>query len=130
ERIEIRERPRRERPVHEEALALHCFYAIYNPGNGTKVGSIFCHDSPLGANISSVDLIESRIYDFGPANIASASIVISTMSPTMTPPLSRTPFQFTPKSWRLMVVFATNPARIFGPLSTPSSHHGVSHCPK
>src|SRR5215471_3784350 len=61
--------------------------------------------------------------------IASASIVMKTSSPTTTPPLSRLLFQFTLKSFRLILVVAVNPALVLGPLSTPSSHQGVSHSP-
>ena len=39
-------------------------------------------------------------------------------------------FQFTLKSWRLMLVVAMNPARMTGPLSTPSSQYGVGHWPE
>ena len=35
---------------------------------------------------------------------ASTSIVINTSSPTTTPPFSKSPFQLTPKSWRLILV--------------------------
>jgi hypothetical protein len=64
------------------------------------------------------------------SNIASASIVISTVLPTTMPPLSMVSFQLTPKSCRLIEVLATKPARVFGPLSTPSSHQGVCHSPR
>jgi hypothetical protein len=47
--------------------------------------------------------------------IASASIVISTMLPTTTPPLSKVLFQLTPKSWQLIVALAVKPALAFGP---------------
>src|SRR3990172_3899132 len=57
-------------------------------------------------------------------------MVISTIWPTTLPPRARGAFQLTPKSWRLIVVSATKPARVLGPLSTPSSHHGVSQCPR
>ena len=69
-------------------------------------------------------------HDHFSCRIASASIVISTMLPTTTPPLSKVLFQLTPKSWRLIVALAVKPALAFGPLSTPSSHHGVCHCPR
>jgi len=64
------------------------------------------------------------------SNIASASMVMSIVLPTTTPPLSTTSFQLTPKSWRLILVLATNPApHPRDPLSIHcpsfSSHHGV-----
>src|SRR5207253_8282956 len=64
------------------------------------------------------------------SRIPSASSVNSTSEPTTTPPRSSGEFQLTPKSWRLSRPVATNPARVFGPLSTPSSHHRVSQVPR
>src|SRR5437773_4266901 len=64
------------------------------------------------------------------SNIASASIVISMMLLTTRPPRSRVSFQLTAKSWRLIEVLATKPARVFGPLSAPFSHQGVCHWPR
>jgi hypothetical protein len=42
-------------------------------------------------------------------------MVISTSLLTTTPPLSSVLFQLTPKSWRLITVWARNPARVLGP---------------
>src|SRR5881397_3922835 len=64
------------------------------------------------------------------SKIASASIVISMMLLTTRPPRSMVSFQLTPKSWRLIEVLATKPARVLGPLSEPSSHQGVCHWPR
>src|SRR5256884_733563 len=62
--------------------------------------------------------------------MASASMVISTRSPTTIPPWSNCAFQLTPKSCRFIVVVAVKPARVLGPLSTPLSHQGVCHSPR
>src|SRR5206468_1835680 len=48
--------------------------------------------------------------------MASASMVISTRSPTTIPPRSNCAFQLTPKSCRFIVVVAVKPARVLGPL--------------
>src|SRR5215469_3307389 len=48
--------------------------------------------------------------------MASASMVISTRSPTTIPPRSSGAFQLTPKSRRFIVVVAMKPARVLGAL--------------
>jgi hypothetical protein len=69
------------------------------------------------------------VHDHSSRRIASASIVISTMLPTTTPPLSKVLFQLTPKSWRLIVVLAVRPALAFGrfPEQSPPSLYGQHH---
>jgi hypothetical protein len=55
------------------------------------------------------------------SRIASTSTVTNTSSLTTMPPLSISSFQLTPKSWRLIRVVATKPARCMVPLLTPST---------
>src|SRR6266576_3364230 len=50
--------------------------------------------------------------------MASASMVISTRSPTTIPPWSNCAFQLTPKSCRFILFVAVKPARVLGLLST------------
>src|SRR5437588_4859261 len=64
------------------------------------------------------------------SQIASASIVISRMLLTTMPPLSMVSFQLTPKSCRLIEVFATKSARVFGPLKIGAAFppRQLCHC--
>src|SRR5207247_10353321 len=95
-------------------------------GGGARRGSERPNASDVAAVAQQRDA-RGRRY---PSRIASASIVMSTSSLTTNPPRSRTPFQFTPKSLRFIRVVARKPARVLGPLSTPSSHQGVFHSPR
>src|SRR5215472_12680210 len=78
--------------------------------------------------LADVQTILCRSY--AASRMASASMVISTRSPTTIPPRSSTEFQLAPKSWRLIVVVARKPARVLGPWSAPFSHQGVCHWPR
>src|SRR3972149_2660267 len=61
------------------------------------------------------------VHPLGLALMHSISSLIKTSSPTTTPPLSRTLFQFMPNSFRFNFPSAVNPARVFphGSLVTP-----------
>src|SRR5262245_41920242 len=61
---------------------------------------------------------------------ASTSTVMKTSSLTTTPRFSKSPFQLTWKSRRLMRVSPTKPTRAIGPASPASVQYGVRHLPR
>src|SRR5207248_6522008 len=94
---------------------------------GYRISRFQREDPPANAVVLTSS---SLLTHHSSSKIASASIVISTVLLTTMPPRSMVSFQLTPKSWRLIEVLATKPARVFGPLSAPSSHQGVCHWPR